>query len=156
MSAVWGALRGLGAGEGCSGPNPHFSLPVVNAWEEWCAWPWPPDALPLLSHLSLELTFGARTLPAEEIARIGDTVLGLLRSCWPALRVCGLRIDQRESAPSVVKLADYFSGAGETRVLLYRNREPFQIREANSPSENRFWSALEKAAKELLVDPTGA
>ncbi|KAJ7058486.1 hypothetical protein C8F01DRAFT_1255639 [Mycena amicta] len=143
----------------CS-PDPHFSLPffsavthltIVNIWEDWASWPWPPCALPSLTHLSLDYTFGTRILSGLEITRIGDTVSELLRSCCPALRVCGLRIDQLESSLSVLALAEYFQLQREPRVVLYRHREPFQIREAHSPSESRMWAALETAVQQLVV-----
>ncbi|KAF7290376.1 SET domain-containing protein [Mycena chlorophos] len=141
-------------------PDPHFSLPffsavthltIVNVWEEWASWPWPGNALPSLTHLSLDYTFGARTLPCGEVMRIGDTTMAILSMCCPALRVCGLRIDQLETAPSVLELASYFECRNEPRVVLYRHREPFQIREAHSPSEKRVWAALEKAVGQLVV-----
>ncbi|KAJ7069689.1 hypothetical protein C8F01DRAFT_1113610 [Mycena amicta] len=145
-------------------PDPHLSLPffskvthltVVNGLEDWCSWPWPDGALPALTHLSLDFTFGSRALSTPEIERLGDAVMTILSAC-PSIVVCGLLIDQRETATSVVAVAEYFQKLSEHRVLLYRNREPFQIREAKSPSEMRFWAMLENAAKELLVEGTTA
>nr|GAT60138.1 predicted protein [Mycena chlorophos] len=144
-------------------PDPHLALPffsevthltVVNAWEEWCSWPWPHDALEALTHLSLDFTFGARALASSEIERMGGALMHILSVC-PALKVCGLRIDQRESAPSVVEVAEYFDKLREPRVLLYRNREPFQIREARSENEMRFWATLTKNAKDLAAAEPG-
>ncbi|KAF7298930.1 hypothetical protein MIND_00841000 [Mycena indigotica] len=109
LAAFMGALRPkhLSSWHGVlTAPDPRLDLPffsqvthltVVNVWEEWCAWPWPPGALPALTHLSLDFTFGARTLSTQEIARMGDAVTTILAACpalggvWPADRPAGER-----------------------------------------------------------------
>ncbi|KAJ7479507.1 hypothetical protein FB451DRAFT_161612 [Mycena latifolia] len=144
-------------------PDPHFALPffsrvthltVVNTWEDWAAWP--AFFLPALTHLSLDFTFGARALATEEIAQIVQAVGAILRPC-AHVRVCALRVDQPAEAPSI---AAVMARVGDSRVVFFRHREPFQIREAHSDSEACIWDELERAVGTtsgvVLVLPTCA
>ncbi|KAJ7641030.1 hypothetical protein FB45DRAFT_1053656 [Roridomyces roridus] len=137
----------------CS-PNPNLDLPffahlthltVVNIWEQWSTWPNLDSqsgfALPHLTHLSLDITFGVRVLASWEVLAITDAVLAFLDSA--SLLVCGLRVDQPTEAPTLVAVAARL--ADEERVVLYRHGEPFQVREAHSDKEGRIWRALERA-----------
>ncbi|KAJ6472914.1 hypothetical protein C8R47DRAFT_722034 [Mycena vitilis] len=132
----------------CS-PDPHFTLPffsqithltVVNIWEEWTAWP--AFSLPALTHLSLDFTFGSRTLAGEELLIISESVAAILLAC-AHVRVCALRVDQPEDSPTITWMVEHFRT--ELRVVAYRHREPFQIREAHSSMEAGIWDDLEAA-----------
>ncbi|KAJ7610395.1 hypothetical protein FB45DRAFT_1121425 [Roridomyces roridus] len=135
----------------CS-PDPHLNLPfftqlthltVVNIWEQWSTWPHLDSSgftLPNLTHLSLDLTFGARVLASWEVLAITDAVLAFLD--FQSLRICGLRVDQPAESPTLVAVAARL--ADEERVVLYRHGEPFQVREAHSDKEGKIWGALEQ------------
>ncbi|KAJ7364664.1 hypothetical protein DFH08DRAFT_950229 [Mycena albidolilacea] len=131
-------------------PDPYFGAPffsnithltVVNIWEEWTAWP--AFSLPALTHLSLDFTFGSRTLAEEELVLISEAVEAILLACV-RVHVCGLRVDQPVASPSIISMLDRFRS--EPRVLFFRHQdEPFQIREAHSDAEAAIWRALERA-----------
>ncbi|KAJ7673862.1 hypothetical protein DFH06DRAFT_750914 [Mycena polygramma] len=133
----------------CS-PDPHFTLPffsqithltVVNIWEEWTAWP--AFSLSALTHLSLDFTFGLRTLPEEELLLISESITAILRACVD-VRVCALRVDQPADSPTITWMVEHFRT--EPRLVFFRHRrEPFQIREAHSETEAAIWDALEAA-----------
>ncbi|KAJ7202600.1 hypothetical protein GGX14DRAFT_570706 [Mycena pura] len=147
----------------CS-PDPHVALPffshvthltVVNIWEEWSTWPWPAPALRALTHLSLDFTFGSRVLEPAELHCVAGAARALLRRC-ERLRVCALRIDQPERAASVAALAHLLRPAADPRIVFYRHRDPFQIREAHSAAEARVWAALEAAVAQQAAGTGGA
>ncbi|KAJ7898644.1 hypothetical protein B0H14DRAFT_175241 [Mycena olivaceomarginata] len=131
-------------------PDPYFGAPffsnithltVVNIWEEWTAWP--AFSLPALTHLSLDFTFGSRTLAEEELVLISEAVETILLACV-RVHVCALRVDQPVASPSIISMLDRFRS--EPRVLFFRHQdEPFQIREAHSDAEAAIWRALERA-----------
>ncbi|KAJ6589475.1 hypothetical protein B0H19DRAFT_1103926 [Mycena capillaripes] len=130
-------------------PNPHFGLPffsqvthltVVNIWEEWTTWP--AFSLPALTHLSLDFTFGSRALTTDELLLISRAVNAILLACVH-VHICALRVDQPANSPTITWVFDHFRS--EPRVVLFRHREPFRIREAHSDAEAAIWDALEMA-----------
>ncbi|KAJ6518132.1 hypothetical protein C8R47DRAFT_1086124 [Mycena vitilis] len=131
-------------------PDPRFDLPffsqvthltVVNIWEEWTAWP--VFALPALTHLSLDFTFGSRALPEDELLLISEAVTAILLACVH-VRVCALRVDQPANSPTITWMLNHFRT--EPRVVFFsHSSEPFQIREAHSSTEAGIWAALEAA-----------
>ncbi|KAJ7435811.1 hypothetical protein B0H11DRAFT_2215731 [Mycena galericulata] len=130
-----------------SSPDPCFALPffsrithltVVNIWEEWTTWPRFAD-LPALTHLSLDFTFGSRTLTNDEILRISEAITGILAACVN-VRACGLRVDQPAESPTISAMLGTLL---DSRVVLFTHQEPFQVREAHSEMEQRIWAALD-------------
>ncbi|KAJ7719440.1 hypothetical protein DFH07DRAFT_314348 [Mycena maculata] len=141
LSAWHGVLRS---------PDPHFGLPffnqvthltVVNIWEEWTTWPG--FVLPALTHLSLDFTFGSRTLPEDELVLISQAVATILGTCAHVC-ICGLRIDQPADSSTITGMLARLS---DPRVVLFRHHEPFQIREAHSDAEARIWAMLDAAVE---------
>ncbi|KAJ7176096.1 hypothetical protein C8R43DRAFT_554113 [Mycena crocata] len=145
VSAWHGVLRS---------PDPNFALPffsrvthlsVVNIWEDWTTWP--AFALPALTHLSLDFTFGSRTLSQEELGQISQAIDAILLACVQ-LCVCGIRVDQPAHLPSIASMLERLT---DPRVVFFRHHEPFQIREAHSTTEAGIWAALGAAVRRHAV-----
>ncbi|KAJ7075294.1 hypothetical protein B0H15DRAFT_917000 [Mycena belliarum] len=151
MFCQWLRPRRLSAWHGVlESPNPHFALPffsrvthltVVSIWEDWTTWP--AFALPSLTHLSLDFTYGSRTLSRPEIEQIAAS-LGTILSACPQVCVCALRVDQPAESASIVALMERVS---DRRIVFFRHSEPFQIREAHSEAEVGIWRELERAVR---------
>ncbi|KAJ6629822.1 hypothetical protein B0H10DRAFT_1985480 [Mycena sp. CBHHK59/15] len=131
-------------------PDPQFWLPffnnithltVVNTWQDWTTWPG--FGLPSLTHLSLDVAFGARVLGGGDILSIARAVDAILTNC-AYIQVCALRVDQPAESPTVATMLDCLADA---RVVFFRAGEPFRIREAHSHEEAVIWEVLEEAVE---------